>query len=381
MVDQSFDSSEEFSRNPLEEIKNFFRKMLPEDLHNGAWFEKLLYFALYNYQNKVTADYFQKEYPGLPPDAIVDLRIALAKKYAAISGGTTGAAYTAAVAATIGTAGGASPLAIPAAITTLVADLGYTSLLQLCLAYDISVLYGHPLDYEDPQDLTDLINLAFGVEAGATLQRGLQRYAPEFYRVFIKKTVAGSSLASLKALPVVGKYLLQRNIIKIGIPVVGIGLGVGLNYYMTGQIGKRARTIFRRRAAIEEAVRDFPLDEVQNMRQLLDLIWLAIFADKEATRPEAWYLRAFISRIQEKGSISDLENYSKQVNFDKEKILNQLSICSIEERQTLFNAVCIAVVVDGISTDTELAFVREVAHRADVTLDEEALRELVKKFR
>jgi hypothetical protein len=381
MVAQFLDSSEKFSRNTLEEIKTFFRNLLPEDLNNGAWFEKLLYLALCNYQNKVTAEYFQKEYTGLPSDAIVDQRIALAKKYSAISGGTASAAYTGAVAATIGTAGGASPVAIPAAITTIVVDLGYTSLLQLRLAYDISVLYGHPLDYEDPQDLTDLINLAFGIKAGETLNKGLQRLAPEFYRVFIKKTLTGSSLQSLKALPVVGKYLLKRTIIKAGIPVVGIGLGVGLNYYMTGQIGKRARTIFRRRAAIEEAVRDFPLDEVQNMRLLLDLIWLAIFADKEATRPEAWFLRAFITRIQEKGSIPDLENYSKQVNFDKEKILNQLTICSIEERQTLFNAVCIAVVVDGISTDKELAFVREVAHRADVTLDETALRELVKKFR
>ncbi len=182
-------------------------------------------------------------------------------------------------------------------------------------------------------------------------------------------------------MPVVGKYLLQRTIIKAAIPVVGIGLGLGLNYYMTGQIGKRARTIFRRRAAIEEAVRDFPLDKVQNIRLLLDLIWLAIFADKEATRPEAWFLRAFITRIQEKESIPDLDNYSKQVNFDKEKILNQLSICDVVERQTYFDAVCIAVVVDGKSTDDELTFVREVAQRADVTLDEKALQELVKKFK
>lgn len=381
MVAQFLSNSEEFYRNTLEEIKPFLKKLLPEDFNNGAWFEKLLSFALNNYQNKVTAEYFQKEYPGLPPDVIVNQRIELAKKYAAISGGTTGAAYTGAVAATIGTAGGASPVAIPAAITTLVVDLGYTSLLQLRLAYDISVLYGHPLDYEDPQDLTDLLDLAFGVEAGETFNKGLQRFAPEFYRVFIKKTLTGSSLDALKALPVVGQYLLQRNIIKAGIPVIGIGLGVGLNYYMTDKIGKRARTKFRRRAAIEEAVRDFPLDAVQNMRLLLDLIWLAIFADKEATRPEAWFLQGFITRIQETGSIPDLENYSKQVNFDQEKILNQLSICSMDERQTLFNAVCMAVVVDGKSNDSELAFVREVAHRADIPLDEKALQELVKKYK
>lgn len=381
MVAQFLSSSEEFYRNTLEEIKPFFKKLLPEDFNNGAWFEKLLSFALDNYQKKVTAEYFQKAYPGLPLDAIVDLRIKLAKNYSALSGFMTSATYTGAVAATIGTAGGASPVAIPGAITTLVADLGFTSLLQLRLAYDISVLYGHPLDYEDPQDLTDLIHLAFGVEAGETLNKGVQRLAPEFTRVFIKKTLTGSSLQSLKALPVVGKYLLQRNIIKTAIPVVGIPLSTGLNFFMTGHIGKRARTIFRRRAAIEEAVRDFPLDEVQNVRLLLDLIWLAIFADKEATRPEAWFLQGFITRIQETGSIPDLEDYSKQVNFDQGKILNQLSVCSMEERQTLFNAVCIAVVVDGKSNDSELAFVREVAHRADLTLDEKALQELVKKYK
>lgn len=201
------------------------------------------------------------------------------------------------------------------------------------------------------------------------------------YRVFIKKTVTGSSLQSLKALPVVGKYLLQRNIIKTGIPVVGIGLGVGLNYYTTGQIGKRARTIFRKRAAIEEAACDFPLDRVENVRLLLDLIWLAIFADKEATRPEAWFLRALITRIQEKGGIEDLENYSKQVNFDQEKIFNELMLSPVAERQVLLNAVQIAVVVDGASSDIELAFVREAAQRADLVLDEKGLRELVKKFK
>lgn len=144
MVSRFVDHSEELYRNTFEEIKSFFKNLVPEELKNGAWFEKLLYLALSNYQNKVTAEYFQKEYPGLPPDAVVDQRIALAKKYAAISGGTTSAAYTGAVAATIGTAGGASPVALPAALTTLAADLGYTSLLQLRLAYDISVLYGYP---------------------------------------------------------------------------------------------------------------------------------------------------------------------------------------------------------------------------------------------
>ena len=56
MVDQLLDGTEESSRKTLEEIKTFFRNMMPEDIYKGAWFEKLLYLALSNYQKKVTAE-------------------------------------------------------------------------------------------------------------------------------------------------------------------------------------------------------------------------------------------------------------------------------------------------------------------------------------
>lgn len=376
MVAQFSDGSEEFSWYTLEDIKTFFRNLRPGDINNDIWFLKLLNFALCNYQTKVTAEYFQMKYHDLPPDAIVDQRIALAREYAGMAGAATGLALLGAYAIRA-----SSPVALPAAITTVVADVGYISLLQLYLAYDISVIYGYPLDYQDPEDLRDLLIIAFGVAAGQALNKGLQKYAPKFTEYFIKKTVKGERLQAIKDFPVVGKSLSQRNFIKVGKPVVSILLGAGANLFVTDLVGKRARTIFRRRAAIEEAVRDFSIDEVQNMRLLLDLILLAIYADKVITRSEARFLQAFITRIQEKGSISDLESFSKQINFDKGKILNQLSVCSIEERHTLLNAVRIAVVVDGTLKDTELAFVREAAHRADVTLDEKALRELVTKFR
>ena len=124
----------------------------------------MLNLALYNYQNKVTAEYFQNEYPGLPSDAIVNQRIALARNYSALSGGATGAAYTIAVAATIGN----SWWSLNGCDTCCLFDPGRGSGFHQpaptppCL--DISVLYGHPLDYEDPQDLIDLIHLAFGVK-------------------------------------------------------------------------------------------------------------------------------------------------------------------------------------------------------------------------
>src|SRR5699024_1788482 len=102
---------------------------------------------------------------GMPADLIVDQRIKLAARYASLEGGITAGAYTGAVAATIGTIGGASPLAIPAAAPSAMVDIAYVTRLQLHLAYDIAVLYRVPLDIGDPSDLWKLVKVAFGIKA------------------------------------------------------------------------------------------------------------------------------------------------------------------------------------------------------------------------
>ena len=169
------ENTQSTQQGELNQAQEFAKSTSLEDIKSGEWFAKLLHLALKKYREKVNAAYFQEKYPGLPPDAIVDRRIDLAQKYAALEGGSTAAAYTAAVAATIGSHGGASPLTIPAALTAFAVDLGYTSLLQLRLAYDISLIYGKPLDYEDPEDLYDLLVLAFGIKAGEAFSGSLQK--------------------------------------------------------------------------------------------------------------------------------------------------------------------------------------------------------------
>mgnify|MGYP006961788251 CR=1 FL=1 len=85
----------------LNQAHEFAKSTSLEDIKSGEWFTKLLHLALKKYRENVNAAYFLEKYPGLPPDAIVDRRIDLAQKYAALEGGSTAAAYTAAVAATI----------------------------------------------------------------------------------------------------------------------------------------------------------------------------------------------------------------------------------------------------------------------------------------
>ena len=352
-----------------------------EDIKSGEWFVKLIHIALKKYGEKVTASYFQQKYPGLPPDAIVDRRIDLAQKYATIEGGSTAAAYTGAVAATIGSQGGASPLTIPAALTSLAVDLGYTSLTQLRLAYDISVIYGKPLDYDDPEDLYDLLVLAFGIKAGEVFSESLQKLAPEAVRILIKKTVTGSRLDWLKALPVVGKFLLQRNLIKMAIPVVGIGLGAGVNYFYTGSIGKRAKNMFRLRGAIEESANQVLLDSLEYSYLLLQTIWLVIKTDKQVQKEEAWYMRYLIASLDEidiEGKVK--KDFEAKVNFDEEKVFDQLRNLPPEVSAEIYSTACVASVVDGKLKDNELIFLQKLAGICNCKFDKSSLSKLANDF-
>ena len=211
------------------ELREFVAGLSPDEIRSGAWFTKLCAQALDSYTDKVDWRYFQERYEGVPADAIVDQRIKMAARYAAIEGGLSAGAYTAAIVATIGSAGGASPVIVPAAFATVMVDVAFITRLQLRLAYDVAVLYRVPIDLSDPDDMWKLIRVAFTIKSGEAVREGVVKVVPLIVRPLIKRFYSRSVLTAAKALPVVGKFLLQRTVIKIGIPLVGVPLAVLLN--------------------------------------------------------------------------------------------------------------------------------------------------------
>ena len=75
----------------------------------------------------------------------------------------------------------------------------------------------------------DHVNLT--IKSGEFAREGAIKVVPAMMRPVIKSFYKGPVLAAAKGLPFVGKFLLQRNVIKIGIPAVGIPLAVGLNQW------------------------------------------------------------------------------------------------------------------------------------------------------
>ena len=340
---------EEVERDQAQ-LRDFVHTLSAGDIRSGNWFEKLLAYSLKTYTEKVDAQYFQEKYPGLPADVVVEQRIKMAARYALIEGGITASAYTGAVAATIGSAGGASPLALPAGITTVMVDVAYLTRLQLHLAYDIAVLYRVPIDFADPDDLWKLIKVAFAIKAGEAVSSGAMKAIPLTVRPLVKKFIAGPTLNTAKALPVVGKFLLQRNIIKIAIPLVGVPLSAGINYYSTKAVGAHAREIFRDDARIIELAGTLT-ERTHHPRLMLWVAMIVILADGKSTEQEALLLKHLVQQLRERHQVED-EDFANAISFDPAEVWSRVR-AEPGDKSDLVDAAEMIAGVDGIANKQE----------------------------
>lgn len=359
--DVASDADREVVENEQAKLREFISGLSPDDIKSGGWFSKLIAGALGSYTEKVTWQYFQDKYEGVPADAIVDQRIKIAARYAALEGGLSAGAYSAAIIATLGTLGGSSPATVPAAVVTFMVDVAFITQLQLRLAYDVAVLYRIPLDLSDPDDLWKLIRVAFTIKSGEAVREGVTKAVPALIRPVIKRFYSGGVLSAARGLPFVGKYLLQRNVIKIGIPLVGVPLAVVLNRYTTLLAGRHAQAVFRNEARVTELAENLS-EQNQRPQLMLWVAWLVIKADRKISDDEALLIRHLVQLVREDHQIVD-ERLARLVDVDPSEVWRLLDA----ESGDLSDIVKIAnrvATVDGAANKSEKAIIAELQRRA-----------------
>ena len=364
-IDDADIEQDEAARADVEEetgkLRDFVSGMSGDDVKSGKWFEKLIAFSLKSYTEKVDWKYFQDKYEGVPADAVVDQRIKMAARYASLEGGLSAGAYTAAVVATIGTLGGASPLTVPAAATTLLVDVAFLTQLQLRLAYDISVLYGVRLDPTDPDDMWKLIRVAFTIKSGEVVREGALKVVPALMRPVVKKFVSGPDLAAAKGLPFVGKYLLQRNVIKIAIPAVGVPLAIGLNHWTTVVAGHHARDVFRNQARVVEVAVSLS-HRTRHPELLLWAAWLVVKSDKKISDDEALLMRHLVAEVRKTHEVID-ESLARVVDIDPEDVWKRMAESS-DDLSDVVEAARRVAMIDGNLNGPEKSVLAEIEARS-----------------
>ncbi|CAM5236140.1 hypothetical protein SVIOM74S_08223 [Streptomyces violarus] len=342
------------------EVREFIKGLSADDIKSGGWFSKLSAEALSSYTDKVDWQYFQERYEGVPADAIVDQRIKMAARYAALEGGLSAGAYTAAVAATIGSLGGASAATVPAAVATMMVDVAFITRLQLRLAYDISVLYRVPLDLSDPDDMWKLIRVAFTIKSGEAVRVPVVKAVPAIVRPMIKRYYSKAVLTAAKGLPVVGKYLLQRNVIKIGIPVVGVPLAVVLNRYTTLLAGRHAQAVFRNEARVIEIAEGLS-KRSQHPQLMLWVAWLVIMADHKIADDETLLMKHLVRLVRDRHQVVD-EQLAHLVDIDPAEVWERID-AEPGDLSDLLDVADRVATVDGAVNASEKVIISELRGR------------------
>ncbi|WP_299038507.1 hypothetical protein [uncultured Pseudokineococcus sp.] len=341
-------------------LRQFVTNLDTDDIKSGGWFTKLVAQALGSYTDKVDWEYFQERYKGVPADAVVDQRIKMAARYAALEGGLSAGAYSAAVVATIGSLGGASPLTVPAAVTTMLVDVTFTTQLQLRLAHDVAVLYRVPIDTSDPEDMWKLIRVAFTIKGGGAISDGAAKAVPAVVRPLIKRFYSGTTLQAAKGLPVVGKYLLQRNAIKIGIPLVGVPLAAVLNRYTTLVAGRHAQGVFRNEARVIE-VAERLTEKSRHPQLLLWIAWLVVKADSKISDDEALLMRHLVQIVEARHQVVD-EALARLVDVDAAEVWARVE-AEPGNLQDIVDAATQVAEIDGAVNARERAVLSELQER------------------
>jgi tellurite resistance protein len=284
----------------------------------------------------------------------------MAARYAVLEGGLSASAYSAAIIATLGTLGGASPVALPAAGLTVMVDVAFITQLQIRLAYDVAVLYRVPLDLADPTDLWKLIRVAFTIKGGEFVREGAIKVVPLAVRPLVKKFFSGPVLTAAKGLPVVGKFLLQRNVIKIGIPLIGVPLAVMLNHYSTLLAGRHARAVFRNEARIIEVTEGLS-SRTRHPQLMLWVAWLVIMVDGKISDDEALLMRHLVGLVRERHQVVD-DQLARLIDVDRAEVWRRIDA----ERGDLSDIVDVArrvAAVDRVVNALESALLSELEER------------------
>ncbi len=371
----------EQAKQQLAELRDLAGKVSTAEAKDGSWFTTFLFHVMNGYAKESSISALRTRYPGKQDAQIADARIERAKRWSAIAGGVSGAAYTGLIAATIGSWGSASPATLPGAAAAFLSETMFGAKLQLQLAYDMAVLCGHPIDLRDPDDVKDLLRAAFGMKAGQAFDEGLEDGAVKrTARRKVREATDDPAALSRKALPAVGRFLLKRNVVKFGIPFANIPISAAMNYISMSQVAQTARQIYSDKARANRSAAALVDDGADDTSLLLQVMVLVARADGDVEPEESWLLEEVCSAFESRqGAEAARQLRQAALSQQEPALLQAVSQLPPERRAAIYEAAVQAASADHVLRSGELAVLSRLAQACGVPFDEAALRDRAKQ--
>ncbi len=368
----------------MNDLKETAQSFGMQSIKDGSWFSRFTKSCLSSYHNRVMeqggVSFLRGKYPGLPTDAIASKLCELAEQYAALAGGLSGASASAAVLA--------AGVGIPVAITGVIAEVLYTVRLQLRLTYDLHLLYGIPIDANDPEDLTQLFALVYGVKVAEIGGLAVKAWGPEVARAQLYRLIHGNTkviqAAARKVLgPRIAKKITQRAIIKTAVPIIGVGISAGWNYATTRIVGIRVRHEVRVTGSLREQTTrlhgQIGGNELAEVAVLEGLMALAL-ADRHFDDKEREVYQTFLKQLDL--PVEELHKLAKMVDADLSTVCRDLgSIQHAASRECVAKCFCLITAADGELQDSEMEKLTQLLEALGHQQLLEELPTLAKRFR
>jgi len=253
-------------------------------------------------------------------------------------------------------------------VSAIGAEMLYLSRIQMRLVLDMTVVYDMQLDPDDPEDMLMIFGYALGVAPAEMLGKGVQVATKGATEYAIKKYVSKGTLKALQDMgKKIGVRILQKTVLKYGVPVISAAVGSSYNYVTTKSIGAIAKAHVRNRGQVTDELR--LLVSRQNTYTVAFPAAAMYMAqvDGEFSAKEKELYQALLSRMS-------FEEHT-QVEFQKlianeENILNAISkIEDNEVKNSLVEVMILMSIYDGKLTNHEREFLEKAAAHLDISLD------------
>ena len=348
----------------LEDAGQLAKSFNFDEVKSGDWFIRLLRKVIQTHDRNARAAYFQRKYPGLPPDEIADILTSVTVRYATIAGALAGAAATANQIALLGSVG----MTMALFLGSIGAEMLYLAKIQMRLVLDLSVVYDLQLDPEDPEDILMIFGYALGVTPTEMLGKGFQVAAGAATKGAVKKYISKGTLKTIQDFARrLGFKILQRTILKYAVPVASAAVGSSYNYATTKSIGRIAKGHLKNRGKVTDELR-----LLVSRQRTYDLAFPAAVmyvaqVDGQFSQKEKELYRAMLSRMS-------FDEHT-QAEFQKllateDNLLEAIAqIDDVEVRRSLMETLILMAVYDGELAEQEREFLGNVAERLNVPLD------------
>ena len=329
----------------------------------------------------------KSQYTGLPKDALCNILIKRAKRKTTSEGVCNGAAITACEVTIPTTGGGSTAPAIAAVIACVLADVSYTTTIQMKLITDITQLYECPFSKENEDDVWFIFKCALGIKGTEKVGGYVRFIFTETARKQFRKLLrTGIRRALQKRLTKIagkriGRYLGEKYVLRL-VPIVNMFMGGYFNHRVTKSVGKWTKVKAKVRSSTFKQIDLLNGLDSKEKCWVLPLIFTVGTSDDKLTdNILSLYVQSQERLNLNEEQIKIVEEVVNEEQID-DKIKSILSDIQNEEvKSALLDIAVTSAAVNINPTKKQIAYLTEVANWLGLEYEKKMLENKVKYFK